>query len=112
VTDSFKPLPAGIRELVTAADEPVARDLLRRGVRIESQAKLNATGREYGDGSRGPRVRTGRLRTSIAHELGRDSVGLYVDVGTNVFYGRYLEEGTDRMRPYPFLVPAIPAGLT
>lgn len=100
---------AGFQDLLTSPDEPVARDLLLRGIRVETAAKINATGREYGDGSRGPRVQTGRLRTSITHELGRDPAGLFIDVGTNVVYGRYLELGTDRMRPYPFLVPALPA---
>lgn len=100
-----------IEQLLAGPAGPVARDLLRRGLRVESQAKLNATGREYGDGSRGPRVRSERLRSSITHALGVDTRGLFVDVGTNVVYGRYLELGTDRMRPYPFLVPALPAGL-
>lgn len=101
----------GLRDLLAGSSGPVALDLLRRGVRVETQAKLNATGREYGDGSRGPRVRSGRLRSSITHALGHDSAGLFVDVGTNVPYGKYLEEGTDRMRPYPFLGPALAAGL-
>jgi len=107
---SYRNDPAGLAEVLAGREGEVARDLLRRGIRIETAAKLNATGREYGDGTRGPRVRTGRLRTSIAHELGRDFAGLYVDVGTNVVYGRYLELGTDRMRPYPFLLPALAAG--
>lgn len=100
-----------LEQLLRGPAGDVARDLLKRGAAIETQAKLNATGREYGDGSRGPRVRTGRLRSSITHQLGADGQGLFVDVGTNVVYGRYLELGTPRMRPYPFLVPALPAGL-
>ena len=109
MADDFRFDPVALAELLAGPSGPVARDLLRRGVRIESQAKINATGREYGDGSRGPRVRTGRLRTSIAHELGRDSQGLFVDVGTNVFYGRILELETNPR--YPFLGPALEAGL-
>lgn len=104
--------PVGLQRLLQGPAGPVAQDLLIRGARVETAAKLNATGREYGDGSRGPRVRTGRLRASIGHQLGADAAGLYVDVGTNVVYGKYLELGTDRMRPYPFLKPALPAGLT
>jgi hypothetical protein len=102
---------AGLRELFRSPQGDMARDLARRATRVESAAKLNATGREYGDGSRGPRVQTGRLRTSITWEIGSDSQGLFADIGTNVFYGRYLELGTDRMRPYPFLGPALSAGL-
>lgn len=100
---------AGLAALLTSAEGPIARDLLRRGTRVESAAKINATGRDYGDGTRGPRVQTGRLRASITHQLGRDAHGLFVDVGTNVPYGLFLEEGTDRMPSYPFLRPALAA---
>ncbi len=100
---------AGVTELLTQGD--IALDLLRRGIRVETAAKLNATGREYGDGSRGPRVRTGRLRSSITHELGRDVRSLFIDIGTNVVYGRYLELGLRNGRTYPFMGPALPAGL-
>lgn len=104
--------PAALAALLEGGDGPVAADLLRRGARVETAAKLNATGREYGDGTRGPRVQTGRLRSSITHVLGRDSRGLFVDIGTNVVYGRYLELGQTRNGArYPFLLPALPAGL-
>lgn len=101
----------GLKELLSSTEGDVARDLLKRGERVETAAKLNATGKEYGDGTRGPRVQTGRLRTSIATELGRDAQGLFIDVGTNVEYAPYLENGTDRMPAYPFLGPALQAGL-
>lgn len=101
---------AGLDLLLQGPSGPVALDLLQRGVRVESAAKLNATGRDYGDGTRGPRVRTGRLRTSITHQLGADGRGLFVDVGTNVPYGRLLELGLTRNgRAYPFLLPALSA---
>ncbi len=45
--------------LLESPSGPVARDLQRRGLRIESQAKINASGRP------GPNVDTGRLRSSI-----------------------------------------------
>ena len=111
MADPFRFNPTELAELLAGPQGPVARDLLRRGVRVESQAKINATGREYGDGSRGPRVRTGWLRSSIAHELGRDSQGLYVDVGTNVPYAKPLELGLRNGKTYPFLGPALEAGL-
>lgn len=82
----------------------LARDLQARGVRVESQAKVNASGRP------GPMVRTGRLRSSIrtAPTL-LDYRGLYCDVGSDVHYSRYVELGTDRARPYPYLRPALAA---
>ena len=82
---------------------PIARDLARRAIRVESQAKLNASGRP------GPRVRTGRLRASITWTLGRDALGLFADIGSNVVYAPYVELGTDRAPAYPFLRPALAA---
>lgn len=102
----------------------VARDLLRRGTAVESAAKVFASG--VGGG---PHVQTGRLRASITHQLGEDGDGLYCDIGTNVEYARFVEEGhpntahvyprrgggfgyvSDRpTKAYPFLRPALPAG--
>ncbi len=103
--------PSEIDLLLSSPQGFVARDLLRRGTLIESQAKINATGRQYQSGLRGPRVRTGRLRASITHALGQDARGLYVDVGTNVVYGRYLELGLRNGKRYPFLEPALEAGM-
>ena len=47
-------------------------------------------------------VDTGRLRNSITHETDNDSVY----IGTNVEYGKYVELGTSKRRPHPFLRPA------
>jgi phage gpG-like protein len=83
---------------------PVALDLSRRAIRVESAAKNFATG--YGGG---PHVRTGRLRSSISYVIGKDAQGLYADIGSNVEYAGFVELGTVRMRPYPYLRPALPA---
>lgn len=48
-------------------------------------------------------VDTGRLRNSISHE--RDERGAYI--GTNVEYAPYVELGTSRQSPQPYLKPAI-----
>ncbi len=84
---------------------------------METQAKLNATGIPVEGASnpegRGPRVRSGRLRSSITQRFGRDEIGPFVDVGTPVVYGKYLEEGWVTGRGnfirYPFLEPALVA---
>lgn len=90
-----------LRNLLEGTQGPVGRDLARRAIRVESSAKLHASGRP------GPNVRTGRLRSSITWTIGRDSEGLYADVGSNVAYARYVEMGTDRAPAYPYLRPAV-----
>ncbi len=107
----FHYFPEEVAALLDSPQGFIVKDLLRRGVLVESQAKINATGRQYQSGERGPRVRTGRLRASITHALGGDDKGLYVDIGTNVVYGRYLELGETRNgKKFPFLLPALEAG--
>lgn len=93
-----------LQALLRGPQGAVARDLERRAIRIEAQAKQNASGRP------GPRVRSGRLRGSITHRLGSDTQGLYADIGSSVLYAPYVEYGTSRMPAYPFLRPVLPAG--
>lgn len=83
---------------------PVAADLARRAIRVESQAKVYATGVDGG-----PNVRTGRLRGSITWRLGEDSEGVYADVGTAVHYGFWLEVKDPAKGGRPFLRPALKA---
>ena len=54
-----------------------------------------------------PKVRTGHLRRSIyskAIERASNVIGI---IGTEVIYGRFLEEGTKRMKARPFLRPTV-----
>lgn len=83
---------AALGELLDGPNGEVALDLERRALNVESQAKLNASG------APGPRVRTGRLRASVTHELDRDAQGLVARIGSNVSYARYVEEGTEPHR--------------
>ena len=93
--------------ILTGPQGDTAHAMARIGVRLESQMKLNVTG--GGPSGQGPHVRTGRLRSSITWQVSEDGEGLYVDSATNVPYGLYLEEGTDRMRPHPWAAPALEA---
>lgn len=83
---------AELDRLLNSEQGDVARDLLRRGLNVESEAKRNASG------SPGPNVRSGRLRASITTQLDRDGQGLVVRIGSNVSYARHVEEGTPPRR--------------
>lgn len=95
--------PRGLQEIFESPAGPWARDLARRAIRVESQAKVNASGRP------GPRVRTGRLRSSIQWRLVQYPNELVAEVRAPVSYARFVELGTDRARPFPFLRPALAA---
>ena len=69
----------------------VARDLMKRGARVESRAKRNLGG---GTGSGPKRVDTGLLRSSINKQLIQTPLGMAVRVGTNVYYARWVHDGT------------------
>lgn len=74
----------------------VAKDLLKRGHRVEARAKRNLSG----IGGSGPRrVDTGLLRSSISVQLMVHPQGLAVRVGTNVLYSRYVHDGTGLYGP-------------
>lgn len=69
---------------------PMARELTKQGIKVQSAARKNLNG-----GVSGPRrVNTGLLRTSINTELGADAQGLVVKVGTKLHYAIYIHEGT------------------
>jgi hypothetical protein len=75
----------------------VADDLARRAVNVEGAAKGFCP------------VDTGRLRASITTAPGEDDEGLFADIGSDVEYARYVEEGTFRQRAQPYLAPALDA---
>ena len=103
----------GLRRLMMDPHGGIAREMGKRAVRVRNAAVLNATGRQVVGATnpegRGPRVDTGRLRSSIAWALVTDSGGVFARVGTNVRYGYYLETGLRNGVTYPFLKPALPA---
>lgn len=56
-----------------------------------------------------PAVDTGQLRASYTWRLGRDSLGDFVEIGTNVKTAPWLEYGTRRMAARPHLRPTMVA---
>jgi phage gpG-like protein len=86
-----------------------ARLAVRAGQEAAGAAREYFAGNTKGDapgrwGLR-PHTRIGRLKQSIgttADQMGGD---VLVRVGTNVFYAPFVELGTRRSRPHPYLVP-------
>lgn len=89
--------PHAIDGVLNGLDSGVAKDLLRRAIQVEGAAKRLCP------------VDTGRLRSSISHELDHEGGQLVAYVGSNVHYAIYQELGTRHMRAQPFLRPALRA---
>lgn len=80
---------AAVRRLLTSPTGGVTRDLLRRGLLVETQAKRNL------GGVGGPkRIDTGRLRASIATQMVHRNGNPAVLVGSNINYAILVHEGT------------------
>jgi HK97 gp10 family phage protein len=88
---------AALRQLFQSADGPVGKDLARRAIRVEARAKQLCP------------VDTGRLRSSITHELATQGGQLSARIGTDVDYGKHVELGTARAAAQPFLRPGLDA---
>jgi HK97 gp10 family phage protein len=86
-----------MRNLLSSPQGGVARDLMRRGRRVQTRAKELV------------RVDTGRLRSSITVTPVTVNGEFVVHIGTNVEYAGFLEGGTSRMPAYPYLQPALEA---
>lgn len=66
------------------------------GVRVEASAKLRAP------------VDTGNLMNSISTgPLKRSGDGISIDITAGASYAGYIEDGTSKMAPQPFMGPAV-----
>lgn len=95
---------------------PVAKDLERRAIRVQTEAVRSVhepgKGRQYGAHRASapgdpPATDTGQLAASITHRIGTDGRGLFAFVGSKLKKVRYLELGTSRIAPRPFLRRAL-----
>lgn len=86
---------AVLAELFDSVDGPVGKFVTKLAIKVESGAKRRSP------------VDTGRLRSSITHELGHSGTIIEAHIGTNVNYAIFQELGTSRMRAHPFLRPAL-----
>lgn len=83
--------PVQVDYILKSPVGPVARDLIKRGIRVQSRARRNLSGNT---GSGPKRVDTGLLRASLATQLRTDGVDLVMRVGTGVYYSRWVHDGT------------------
>jgi hypothetical protein len=86
---------AQLQYIIASPTGPVAKDLLKRGKRVESRAKRNL----LGVGGAPRRVNTGHLRASINTNLLLRADGMAVRVGTGVHYALYVHDGTGLYGP-------------
>lgn len=80
---------------LAAIDESVGLLLAGCAARIERDAKILAP------------VDTGNLRASISASDTRDGDTRGIEVGPSANYGGFVEDGTSRMRPQPYMGPAL-----
>ena len=114
-------------DTIQEKDRAVQKALYEIGLKMERYAKEELSkpkAHKTGESPR-PNVDTGRLRASItfatedehSHGGSESQPSDYathmtpskgdVYVGTNVEYAEYIEKGTSRMSPYPYLAPAV-----
>lgn len=88
-----------VAALLASPQGGVAKDLLRRGLKVESKAKQNL-------GSNPRRIDTGRLRASIRTIMLMLGGKPAVRVGTGLDYARYVHDGTGLYGPKgAYIVP-------
>lgn len=103
MASSFKHIfdPSVLQYMFNSPNGAVAKDLMKRGARVESRAKRNLSG----IGGSGPkRVDTGHLRSSIKHKLVFRTEGMSVRIGTNVYYARWVHDGTGIYGPRKMVI--------
>jgi hypothetical protein len=86
--------------ILSSPNGPLAKDLIKRGKRVESRAKRNLAG-----GHGAPRrIDTGLLRASISSNLIFMYPALGVRVGSGVKYARFVHDGTGLYGPKKTLI--------
>ena len=104
-----RPNPQAIKILST----DLAAQIHTIGKEVEQTAKrsMRAGGTPHVPSNPGepPRRETKNLHDSIMTETQQELEGIETRVGTNVEYGLHLELGTRRIKPRPWLRPALAA---
>jgi len=81
-----------LRATMTGPNGPVAKHLARLGGKIESRAKVLASGELVN-------VRTGRYRSSLTWRMFTRGDRIGVAIGSGVHYARFIESGSRYMNP-------------
>jgi HK97 gp10 family phage protein len=82
-------------------ENKMGRNLDKAAIHLQNQIKKNLGSKARSSPGDYPGLETGELRRSITHET--DKSNLVAKVGTNKVYAKYLEKGTGKMAPRPFL---------
>lgn len=86
---------ADLRKTSARAQDMARSAVAKTAADIASDAKVFAP------------VRTGNLRASIGHDITSSSDAVEAEIGPTANYAHYLEHGTSRLAPRPFLGPAF-----
>jgi hypothetical protein len=100
VTITHKLDLGALHALLTSQQGGVARDMLRRGLHVETAAKKNLQ-------TEPRRVDTGRLRASINTQMITVDGAPAVVVGTDVNYAIYVHEGTGLYGPHAKMIVPV-----
>ena len=87
-----------------ALPEQIEAGLIAIGITAEANSKTEVDRAVYDTPESPNYVRTGRLRNSLTHAVDKDEKAVYI--GTNVEYAAFVELGTTKMAPRPYLKPA------
>lgn len=84
-----------LKEKIEKVNGNVEKAVVKATLKVEADAKKKVP------------IDTGRLRSSISNKIEKIRDEITGKVGTNVVYAPYIEFGTGRMRPKPYLYPAL-----
>lgn len=92
-------------EVLRQKDIAIEKALEMIGLQAQGYAQEELSKpKKHADGTVHPNVDTGRLRNSITHDIEDKNTAV---IGTNVKYAPYVEFGTSKSQPYPYLKPAV-----